>query len=512
MTLSRKLVWKTVALAASLIVLGGVSLGGLWRLRGDVYQAKDEYRELRIIQNVGIHVAASHAILSSETPNRDALDQHARAAIDGLERFLAFQEMQDNADPQEQAGEIEAATRALQPLRALLSALDAAKAGPGEWSGQRIRDHTEALADVLDSLEAMVVHMDQVVEQAYTLASAKLYRTIITTTAFSLVIIAVTILINVLQYRNIVNPLSRLREAAHRIAGGDFKCINEEMMGEAEFTELARDFNRMATELNSLYRDLEHKVRTKSKELVRSERLASVGYLAAGVAHEINNPLNIISGYAELTLRQLREPTDAAGIADLRRSLEIVRDEALRCKRIITQLLSLARMETAERRPLPMGDVVRDVASMVAALESARHCRIETRIDAADTLLVSANEAELKQVLLNLVVNALEAIKEPDGQVAIAARRRDDVVEVSVCDNGRGMTPEVLERVFEPFFTNRRGGDRRGAGLGLAITHAIIEAHGGCIRAESPGPGQGSRFVVELPAMQEVVRLDAAHA
>src|SRR4029077_6628222 len=107
---------------------------------------------------------------------------------------------------------------------------------------------------------------------------------------------------------------------------------------------------------------------------------------------------------------------------------------------------------------------------------------------------------EMKQVLLNLTVNALQSVKPGEGKVLIEGKRRNGWVELSVCDNGHGIAPESLKQVFEPFYTRRPGARAPGTGLGLSITHAIVESHGGRIRAESEGVGQGSRFTVELPA------------
>lgn len=115
---------------------------------------------------------------------------------------------------------------------------------------------------------------------------------------------------------------------------------------------------------------------------------------------------------------------------------------------------------------------------------------------------MSAVEAEMKQVVLNLTLNALQAVDPQRGEVEIRVIRRDRNVELTVIDNGRGMSTETLEQVFEPFFTQRRGVRQAGTGLGLSITHAILESHGGSIRAQSEGLGRGSKFIVELPAFE----------
>jgi len=304
----------------------------------------------------------------------------------------------------------------------------------------------------------------------------------------------------------------------------------------------------MAAELDDLYHKLEAKVAAKSKELVRSERLASVGYLAAGVAHEINNPLGIIVGYAECMMMELKERQAAAAKAgygeaaadpvaeDIARTLQIICDEAFRCKTITHKLLSLAKPGEDSRRHVDLGDVAAGVVSVLGGVRPFRDRRLSVRAESAsrDDLVVNAVEAEMKQVVMNLAINALEAIApepSPDGldwtsgsnaavqgEVRIHVARRDGSVELTVSDTGRGMTAQTLERVFEPFFTEKRGSGtdigallppaaaaeglerRHGTGLGLSIAHAIVEAHGGRITAHSDGLGKGSIFTVRLPA------------
>jgi signal transduction histidine kinase len=317
-------------------------------------------------------------------------------------------------------------------------------------------------------------------------------------------------------------PLLRLRQGVRSVAAGRFSDrLEPAAAGSREFAEMAQDFNRMAAELDGFYKELEEKVRAKSRELVRSERLASVGFLAAGVAHEINNPLNIITGYAELTLKRLRaQGGDAAGnfaahangdstgdgngaltaADDAVRSLQIIRDEAFRCKGTTAKLLSLARGGREGREPLSLAEVAAEVAGMTRGLKNYRDRNVRVSFDDADATRVVANASEMKQVMLNLIVNALEAVSPGTGEVAVEGRRKDEWVEVSVSDNGRGIAPESLGHVFEPFFTEKRGAGEPGTGLGLSITHAIVESHGGRIEAHSAGVGRGSRFTFQLPA------------
>jgi signal transduction histidine kinase len=322
---------------------------------------------------------------------------------------------------------------------------------------------------------------------------------------FSGVFVLLSLLIGVLHYRSVVHPVDRLASAVRRFASGH---LNDrvEPSGQREFAELARDLNHMADELQSLYRDLERKVAEKSRELVRSERLASVGYLAAGVAHEINNPLGIIAAYAERALQRIRRGTmDAQSTENILQAFQIICDEAFRCKEITDRLLTMARSSGEGRRAVSIAALAQEVVAMVAGLPQYRHAHLTLECDEQREKLVAlVNDSEIKQVLLNLLVNAFEAIDGTDGRITIIVKQsRDQLVELTVIDNGRGMENETLNRIFEPFFSHKKG-ERHGTGLGLSICHAIAESHGGKLTAMSDGVGKGSRFVLSLPSAKEV--------
>src|SRR6185437_9669953 len=233
--------------------------------------------------------------------------------------------------------------------------------------------------------------------------------------------ILAAVLLSISQYRLIMAPLQRLRHGVRRVAEAKFsQKLDPAAMGASpEFADLATEFNRMASELDEFYRRLEEQVRAKSRDLVRSERLASVGFLAAGVAHEINNPLNIISGYAELTSKRLnaaRGPIDEQAMEQTRESLRIIREEAFRCKDITEKLLSLSRPGSDTREELDLATVARDVATMTQGLKNYRDRRLTLKLDSLEPLAVRANLTEMKQVLLNLTINALEASPANGGE------------------------------------------------------------------------------------------------
>jgi signal transduction histidine kinase len=191
---------------------------------------------------------------------------------------------------------------------------------------------------------------------------------------------------------------------------------------------------------------------------------------------------------------------EAEALSSALESQNIIRDEAFRCKEITSRLLSLARGGTDAREPLRLDDMARQVAVLTKGLTRYRDRRVVADFDSTELLEVVANPTEIKQVLLNLTVNALEAVPPQRGEVRLTGRRSGDWVEVAVEDNGKGMSADTMQNVFEPFFTNKRGAGDPGTGLGLSITHAIVENHGGRIRAESAGIGRGSKFSILLPA------------
>ena len=306
-------------------------------------------------------------------------------------------------------------------------------------------------------------------------------------------------------YRWIVHPVRELDSGVRRVAQGDFDHQIEVRSGD-EMEELAAAFNDMTGRLRAMYSDLARQVNERSKQLVRSERLASVGFLAAGVAHEINNPLASIAFCSEAlesrladALKLVKDPADAAVVS---KYLRMIQQEAFRCKEITQRLLEFSRGGERRREPTNLSDLVQGVLDMVQHLQNGKGKRIIFEPALRPTAWVNAQE--MKQVVLNLVVNALDSMDE-GGTLTIsltldAGRRTAPsgrVAELVFADTGCGMTEEVLENIFEPFFTRSRTG--KGTGLGLSISHRIVNQHGGEIEAASRGPGLGSTFTVRVP-------------
>jgi two-component system sensor histidine kinase PilS (NtrC family) len=221
------------------------------------------------------------------------------------------------------------------------------------------------------------------------------------------------------------------------------------------------------------------------EQLRRSERLSAVGRLAAGLAHEIRNPLASLSGAIELLSADLPR-----GDAPSRRLVEIVGRETARLDRLVGDFLTYARPGPGELEPVALRPLLEDLRTLA---EGGEHGERSVELDAAADLEVGGNADQLKQVFWNLIRNATEA-SEPGASVRIEAERVDEQVQIRVIDHGEGIRPEALDRIFEPFYTTRP----KGTGLGLATVHRIVEAHGGALSVDS-APGEGTTIVVCLP-------------
>jgi signal transduction histidine kinase len=289
-------------------------------------------------------------------------------------------------------------------------------------------------------------------------------------------------------------PLRKLHQGALRVAQGDFN-YRLSFTRQDEMKELAEAFNSMTARFQEIRGDLDRQVFERSKQLVRSERLAGIGLLAAGVAHEINNPLSAIAMAAESLAERFAEETPGKEqeAEVVQQYLEMIQREAFRCQKITQNLLDFARGNgacTCHDLTVIVNDVLRVVHHM------SRYRDRTVRFTRTTPCLLEMNGPEIQQVVLNLVSNGLEAM-DPGGTMTITITEQIDHVTLIITDDGCGMTQQVIDNLFEPFFTQRRNG--RGTGLGLSITHRIVTDHGGSIQVESPGPGRGSTFRVRLP-------------
>ncbi len=299
---------------------------------------------------------------------------------------------------------------------------------------------------------------------------------------FLIVLLALVVVIANFLARQMLRPLSRLMGTAQRIADGDFTPITPARWYRDEFSNLA-------VALNTMMRELAH----RHDVLVQSHKLRAVGTLTAGVAHELNNPINNIT----LTAEMLKE--DYATLSDAER-LDMVNDlvtQAERSQKIVRNLLDFAREGEIGTERLDLAELIRRSAGLAANQIKLSGAKIELQVP--DNLPpVHGDRQSLSQVLLNLLLNALDAVGK-GGTVTISAReaRRDGFVEIVVTDDGKGIPPHVLPYIFDPFFTTKSRG--RGTGLGLSVSLGIVRQHGGDIQVQSR-PGRGAAFTVMLPA------------
>jgi signal transduction histidine kinase len=293
----------------------------------------------------------------------------------------------------------------------------------------------------------------------------------------------------------VFSPVRQLQAGVRRVRAGEFDRPIR-LASDDELAELGAEFDAMTARLRDVYADLRNQVNERTKQLVRSEKMVSVGFLAAGVAHEINNPLASIAFCAEalegrLTTLLARAP--AAESEVVLKYLRMMQDEAQRCKQITQKLLDFSR-SGGRREPADLAQLVQDVVEVAELTPTARGKAIE--FAPAEPVMAAVSVPDVKGVVLNLIVNALDSMDE-GGRLTVRLGVRGEFAELQFADTGCGMTAETLDNIFEPFFTRSKTG--QGTGLGLSISHQIIDQHGGTVAAASPGPGRGSTFTVRLP-------------
>ena len=231
------------------------------------------------------------------------------------------------------------------------------------------------------------------------------------------------------------------------------------------------------------------------QQLIQNGKLASIGELAAGVAHEINNPLFAILGFVELLLLEAEPETKA------HERLTLIQDTALEIKEIVRALLDFARERSDERAAISLTDVAEQTVELMRRTSAAKQVDIVERYcDEATPIEGSANQ--LKQIFVNLISNAKHALKDGGGTITVEVGRDGESAWTEVRDTGPGLSEDVAARVFEPFFTTRR--DAGGTGLGLSVSLAIAEAHGGSLVVRAK-PGEGAAFRLRLPLLDEGV-------
>jgi len=245
------------------------------------------------------------------------------------------------------------------------------------------------------------------------------------------------------------------------------------------------------------FRDVTEK-RVQELQLLQAEKMSSIGVLAAGVAHEINNPLSSVAGYAEALLRRFRDEEAINAnplLEEFPKYLEVIIRESYRCKGIIDCLLSFSRKSDGSICKVDINGVLNEVLELI---------RIKSRYDKVDIVTnlesnlppVDGDPAGLRQVCMNLLINAHQAIKGSGLVEIVTTKENEQMISISIRDNGCGIRKDAIDQIWDPFFSTKEVG--QGIGLGLAVTYNIVKRHGGDISVESQ-TNEGSRFTVRLP-------------
>jgi signal transduction histidine kinase len=289
----------------------------------------------------------------------------------------------------------------------------------------------------------------------------------------------------VLMNRKVVQPLTRLEQATTKIGRGDFGPIHHPGRIESEVDRLILAFNRMAEELEA-----------RQEQIIHSRKIASLGTLVSGVAHELNNPINNII----LTIDSL---VGGRKITDERRltMLNDILNQAVRASEIVKHLLDFSR---SDRTIIEDLDIARTLQETIQISENQITVNnIKLRVDlASDLPVIRGNRQALQQVFINLLTNAVHAMPSGGELLVSAARGSDQKIIIRVRDTGSGISEEHLPYIFDPFFTTKKVGT--GTGLGLSVSYGIIKKHGGVITVDS-SPGKGSTFTIVLPAKEEMI-------
>ena len=337
----------------------------------------------------------------------------------------------------------------------------------------QVRDKGQTLVDITEDLvrfeqQKMTAFLEQFKGQ---LLKAALFLSLLS--VFTIILL----------YSAIVIPLKKVEQAAIDIANGTFSTLEVDDK-KGEIRSVLRTFNTMVAELES-----------KQEQLFQAKKLSSIGTLASGTAHQINNPLNNISTSCQLALTDLDENENPFAI----KMLTTIYQETERAGEIVRGLLEFSRAQTFSLQPYSLEKLIRKVQQMVAS-EIPAGVTLETDIPSEIILFIDVQK--MIEAFLNLIINAIQAIEKPPGDVFVSAEKdaEEKNAIITIADTGSGIDAENLQKIFDPFFTTKNAGD--GTGLGLAVVYGIIKKQNGSTRVESE-KGKGTQFTITLPLYQE---------
>lgn len=345
----------------------------------------------------------------------------------------------------------------------------------------------------------------------------------------TVVVLVIALIILASLVRFITRPVKKLVEATDRISRGDL-TLKMDIDQHDEIGQLAQTFDKMVEslkqsrdEIEEYNRTLESKIVERTLELeeaqaqlIQSEKLSAIGQLAAGVAHELNNPLGGILGYAQFTLEKMKKSVSdgitSKEINNYLRYLTDIEAQARRCKNIVQNLLRFSRSSrTIDFSDVSINQVIEDTCTFVEHQLKMNQIQLKKELD-DKVPVVQGNAGQLQQVFTNLVINAMHA-SPAESEIKILSRfspalgEFGGAVEIACVDQGTGISPENIKKIFEPFFSTKEVG--KGTGLGLAVSYGIIKEHGGEIKVDST-PGGGTTFTIILPVQKPPSKSDTS--
>lgn len=495
LSITRKFGLLYLFLVACLASFGIVVSYHVGEMRKGADRLLEETREHAIAQRMMGHLAVLDSLRIEEAALVEGdglrLEMASKGVDSLLESFsLLIQPDLDPSRPEHEAQEerhIVDALKALSELKANLA---------GEGGSQQLVNSEPQLHAVracinrfVEETREEVEHSDQDLEDS---AHAARWLTLGMVLAISFLLCLSLALV----YRTIIAPLRKLREGADRFGAGALKH-RISLSQRDELGTLAKSFNAMADSIKETQGQLEERIASRTRELIRAGRLADIGILAAGVAHEINTPLASIAACAEGLGRRAKAARSEGARLDedeLDEYLQTITTEAYRAHRTTKQLLALSRQDHGEVVHVDLQLAMDQVETTVKPLLARKGIRLETSYQLGG-LELKANAGELIQVLVNLILNAKDA--SPEGSaIRFRCQGRGERVIFEVQDQGCGIANEDLDRVFSPFYTTKAPGD--GTGLGLSLVANIVEMRAGRISVVSE-PESGTCFRVELP-------------
>jgi signal transduction histidine kinase len=354
----------------------------------------------------------------------------------------------------------------------LLVELDSAPPGIGENSpeaqalretGQNLVKHSKAIAELE---RGNILDINQRLRMTLFISMA----------AVAVVVLTLVLFVS----KAILGPLRQVQEATRRIARGNFSPV--EVHGHGD------EIQQVFVALNSMVEEL----KKRQTQLVQAQKLSSIGTLASGIAHQLNNPLNNISTSVQI----LAEETGGKDpFAD--KMMRNISQETLRARDIVKGMLEFSRHKDFHPGPCNLSDLLWSAVRLVSSQIGAH---ISVDIDVPDDMTLFLDRQRFQEALLNLIINSVQAIGDAEGTIRIRAAREPGLKILTISDNGPGMDPTTLQRIFDPFFSTKEVG--QGTGLGLYIVYGVIEEHRGSIRVDS-APGKGTSFIITLPLEPE---------